>query len=67
MKQKCITRGEFVRGAVRAALLAALAGLCAVCSRRRPPGASCNLPDACRRCRVADECSIRRTQGRRWR
>lgn len=67
MKEDCMTRGEFVRGAVRAAVLAALAVLCAVFSKRRPPRASCNGPDACRRCRVSHECPIGGKQGGRLR
>ena len=62
MKEKCMTRGEFMRGAVRAALLAALAGLCAVSSRRRSPEAVCNTPDACRVCLKSEECPVRRRQ-----
>ena len=60
MKEKYMTRGEFVRGAGRAALLAALAGLCAVSLRRRSPEAVCNIPDACRVCRKSPECLVRR-------
>jgi hypothetical protein len=64
MKEKCMTRGEFMRGAVRAALLGGLAGLCAVFSKRRAPAAdACDSVDACRECRVFDECPVRRTQG----
>jgi hypothetical protein len=64
MKEKCMTRGEFMRSAVRAALLGVLAGLCAVFSKRRsPPPAACDSLDACRECRVYDECPVRRTQG----
>ena len=63
MKEKRMTRGEFMRGAVRAALLGVLAGLCAVFSKRRSPAAACGSVDACRECRVYDECPVRRTQG----
>jgi hypothetical protein len=65
MKENCTTRGEFMRGAVRAALLAALAGLCAVSSKRRSPEAVCNTPDACRVCLKSNECPIgRKREGR---
>lgn len=67
MKKKCMTRGEFMQEVVRAALLAALAVLCAVFSKRRSPAAACNSLDACRECMVFDECLIRRTRGRELR
>ena len=65
MKEKRVTRGEFMRSAGRAALLAALAGLCAASSRRRSKVAVCNSPDACRWCRKSDDCLVRRRRGGR--
>jgi len=59
MTREPITRAEFVKDAVRAALLAALAGVCAVSLQGQPKQAACNA-DGCGACAEYDQCAIRR-------
>ena len=62
MTREPITRAEFVKDAVRAALLAALAGVCAVSLKGQSQEAACNNADGCRACREYDQCPVRRTR-----
>ncbi len=64
MKQERMSRGEFIRGIVRVALLAALAAVCAISSRRRSRVSACDNAYACRGCPKSDGCLVRKTQGR---
>lgn len=59
MKTEALTRRDFVRDGVRALLLGALAGVCAVFWGRRSQVLACANTDACGRCRDYDRCIVR--------